>query len=138
MKSLFVDSGPLVAVVNPGDQHEPEARQGWLRLATLHLPLVSTEHVLDEVATAICRAQSPRCAADWVTQQLDSELIRWVSCGPEDWRAATNWLTRYSDQRISFTDALSFSLMRRLKITEVFTFDRHFALAGFQKWRHGD
>lgn len=134
MKALFVDSGPLVAIANPGDQHEAAAREGWLRLATLRLPLVSTEHVLDEVATAICRTQSPRRAAEWVGQQLDSGLIRWVACGPEDWRAATTWLTQYSDQQINFTDALSFTLMRRLKITEAFTFDRHFPLAGFAKW----
>lgn len=134
MKGLFVDVGPLVAVVNPGDQHEAEARRGWERLAAANLPLVSTEHVLDEVATAICRWQNPRRAAQWVRQQLDSGLIRWVSCGPEDWRTATDWLTQYSDQQISFTDALSFTLMRRLKITEAFTFDRHFLIAGFQKW----
>ena len=53
MKSLFVDSGPFVAILNPGDQHEAEARRGWQQLAELNLPLVSTEHVLDEVATAI-------------------------------------------------------------------------------------
>ncbi len=134
MKGLFVDAGPLVAVVNPGDQHEVEARSGWERLAAANLPLVSTEHVLDEVATAIGRWQSPRRAAQWVRMQLDSGLIRWVSCGPEDWRTATDWLTQYSDQQISFTDALSFTLMRRLKIVEAFTFDRHFPIAGFQKW----
>ena len=134
MKNLFVDAGPLVAVINPGDQHEAAARRGWQRLAESNIPLVSSEHVLDEVATAICRWQSPRRAADWVRQQLESRLIRWVSCGPQDWQMATDWLTRYSDQQISFTDALSFTLMRRLKITEAFTFDRHFTIAGFQKW----
>lgn len=134
MKGLFVDAGPLVAVVNPGDQHAAEARQGWERLASSNIPLVSTEHVLDEVATAISRWQNPRRAAQWVRQQLDSGLIRWTSCGPEDWRTATQWLEQYSDQQISFTDALSFTLMRRLKITEAFSFDRHFVIAGFQKW----
>jgi predicted nucleic acid-binding protein len=134
MKGLFVDAGPLLAVVNPDDQHEEEARRGWRRLAELNFLLVSTEHVLDEVATAIGRAQSPRRAAQWVRQQLDSGLIRWVSCGPEDWRIAADWLAQYSDQQISFTDALSFTLMRRLKIAEAFTFNRHFLIAGFQKW----
>ncbi len=129
-----MDAGPLVAVVNPGDQHAVEARQGWEKLASLNIPLLSTEHILDEVATAICRWQSPRRAAQWVGQQLDSGLIRWVSSGPEDWRMAADWLEQYSDQRISFTDALSFTVMRRMRITEAFSFDRHFVIAGFQKW----
>ena len=134
MKSLFIDSGPLVAIINPGDQHEEEARQGWQRLADSRLQLISTEHVLDEVTTAICRWQSPRRAAEWVRQQLDGGLIRWISCGSEDWRTATDWLTHYSDQQINFTDALSFTLMHRLRIAEAFTFDRHFPIAGFAKW----
>ena len=137
MKGLFVDAGPLVAVINPGDQHEAAARRGWQQLAEANVPLVSSEHILDEVATAICRWQNPRRAAEWVRQQLDGGLIRWVSCGPADWRTATDWLTQYSDQQISFTDALSFTLMRRLKITEAFTFDRHFTIAGFQQWAAG-
>ena len=120
MKAIFVDSGPLVAIVNPGDQHEAEARQDWQRLAESKLALISTEHILDEVAAAICRWQSPRRSAEWVRQQLNSGLIRWISCGPEDWRTATDWLTQYSDQQINFTDA--------------FTCDRHFLIAGFQKW----
>ena len=134
MRKLFVDSGPLVAAINPGDQHEEEARHGWKRIAGENLPLVSTEHVLDEVATAISRAQNPRRAARWVRQQLDSGLIRWLSCGPEEWRAAADWLEQYSDQQISFTDALSFAMMRRLRMTEAFTFDRHFVIAGFSRW----
>jgi predicted nucleic acid-binding protein len=134
MKTVFVDAGPLVAIVNPGDQHADKARQGWLRLAETRIALVSTEHVLDEVATAICRWQNPRRAVEWVRMQLDSGLIRWISSGPDDWRAATEWLTQFSDQQINFTDALSFTLMRRLRITAAFTFDRHFPIAGFEKW----
>ncbi|NLH73902.1 MAG: hypothetical protein GX456_12680 [Verrucomicrobia bacterium] len=64
MKALFVDARPLVAVVNPGDQHEAEARQALQRLAATRIPLSSTEHILDEVATAIARTQNPRQAAE--------------------------------------------------------------------------
>ena len=134
MKGLFVDSGPFVAIANPGDQYAAEARRGWQRLAAERVPLISTEHVLDEVATAICRFQDPHRAALWVRQQFDSGLIRWLSCGPTDWRTATDWMEQYSDQQISFTDALSFTLMRRMRLAEAFTFDRHFAIAGFVKW----
>jgi len=35
---------------------------------------------------------------------------------------------------VSFTDCVSFSLMRRYKLSRVFTFDRHFAAAGFTVW----
>jgi predicted nucleic acid-binding protein len=39
---------------------------------------------------------------------------------------------KFSDQKVNFTDALSFVLMKRANITEAFTFDHHFSIAGFQ------
>jgi hypothetical protein len=52
----------------------------------------------------------------------------------EDWHDALRWLEKFSDQKLSFTDCLSFSLMRREGIPSVFGFDRHFALAGYELW----
>jgi hypothetical protein len=43
-------------------------------------------------------------------------------------------LEKFSDQKLSFTDCLSFSLMRREGIPSVFGFDHHFALAGYELW----
>ena len=120
MKPLFIDSGPLVAMVNPGDQFLENAERTWQQIIPTSRPLISSDHVLDEVATAICRTQTPARAA------------RWVQAEPNDFAEATNWLEKLSDQRVNFTDALSFTLMRREKITEAFTFDRHFSFAGFQ------
>jgi len=51
----------------------------------------------------------------------------------EDFEEARTYLDKFSDQRISFTDATSFSLMRRHNIRKVFGFDRHFAMAGFEE-----
>jgi predicted nucleic acid-binding protein len=40
-------------------------------------------------------------------------------------------LRRYSDQDFSLADAVSFAVMQQRGITEAFTFDSHFATAGF-------
>jgi hypothetical protein len=50
---------------------------------------------------------------------------------------AIGFFEKYSDQHLSFTDCVSFVLMKIKKIKRVFTFDHHFQLAGFQiypKW----
>jgi predicted nucleic acid-binding protein len=52
----------------------------------------------------------------------------------EDWHEALRWLEKFADQKLSFTDCLSFSLMRREGIPAVFGFDHHFALAGYDLW----
>lgn len=121
-------------MVNPGDQFLERAETIWRQLAASSRPLISSDHILDEVATAICRTQSPARAAQWVRSQLTGDLIHWIQPGLNDLADATRWLQKLSDQKVSFTDALSFVLMRREKITEAFTFDRHFSFAGFQVW----
>jgi predicted nucleic acid-binding protein len=131
---LFIDSGPFVAVANPGDQYEEAATRTWRRLADEPRPLISSEHVLDEVGTAITRTQGASRAAAWLRGQLSSGLIRWLQTASTDLDSAIEWLEKYSDQRLSFTDAVSITLMRRERIDDVFTFDRHFTIAGFNRW----
>ena len=40
---------------------------------------------------------------------------------------------RYDDQSVDMTDALSFSIMERLRIREAFSFDDDFAVHGFTR-----
>ena len=44
---------------------------------------------------------------------------------------ALNYFNKHADQNVSFTDCISFVLMRREKIHRAFSFDRHFEFAGF-------
>jgi len=45
--------------------------------------------------------------------------------------AAFALLRRYDDQDFSFVDATSFVVMKTLGLRDAFTFDKHFATAGF-------
>jgi uncharacterized protein len=40
-------------------------------------------------------------------------------------------LSKYLDQNFSYTDAVSFAIMKRKGIKKSFSFDRHFLIAGF-------
>jgi uncharacterized protein len=39
---------------------------------------------------------------------------------------------KHSDQKVSFTDCISCALMRKNSISQIFTFDHHFALWKFK------
>lgn len=45
--------------------------------------------------------------------------------------AVTDWLERYEDQDFSFTDAVSFAVMKERGIEEAVALDHHFEVAGF-------
>jgi predicted nucleic acid-binding protein len=59
--------------------------------------------------------------------------VRFVSAELEE--RALAWLRRHDDRPYSFVDATSFALMRSLRMTDAFAFDRDFAAAGFAELR---
>jgi predicted nucleic acid-binding protein len=42
------------------------------------------------------------------------------------------YVKRFSDQKLTFTDTINMAVMRRLGLRKVFSFDWHFGLLGFQ------
>jgi predicted nucleic acid-binding protein len=46
--------------------------------------------------------------------------------------AAHKVLSKFEDQVFSYTDAVSFSVMKQEGIIEAFSFDKHFITAGFK------
>jgi predicted nucleic acid-binding protein len=61
----------------------------------------------------------------------DSEDMRIERSSRRDEVKAIEFFRKFADQKVSFTDCLSFAIMNRVGLKEVFTFDRHFGLAGF-------
>ncbi len=134
MNALFVDTGALVARVLPRDQYYRASGRGWNTLEDIEVKLFSSEHVLDEAVSLLSRQAGGDYAARWARDHLASEEIAWLNAGPDDWQEALRLLQKFSDQKVSCTDCLSFALMRREGISAVFGFDQHFELAGFELW----
>ena len=126
---IFVDTGAFLALYRKRDQYHREAARIW---PSLERPLLTSNHVVDELATLLGRLVGFAEAADRVEDLYGSESIDVLSSTREDELQAVGWMRKYSDQQVSFTDCLSFAMMRRHNIRTAFTFDRHFRAAGFR------
>ena len=126
---IFVDTGAFLALYYRRDQNHAQAARLW---TTLEPPVLTSNHIVDEFATALGRRVGGRFAADCVADLYASPVIDVLPSSREDELDALWWMRKYADQRISFTDCVSFALMRRRRIRAAFTFDRHFKLAGFE------
>ena len=131
MRKLFVDTGAFLAKEIVSDQHHASATKQWE--AAAEFVLFSSEHVLDECATLLARRTTYAWASSWGKEALESG-IEWLQAAPSDLNAAFVLMRKYADQGVSFTDCLSFLLMKRAGLREVFGFDRHFEAAGFRLW----
>ena len=131
---IFIDTGAFLGRYLKRDEHHEKALKGFVRLAEKGPPAVTSCHVLDETVTLLGRWAGHRFAAERARAMHASRALRVVRPTEEDEVEALAEFERFADQKISFTDALSFVLMRRLGIRQAFAFDRHFPMAGFALW----
>jgi predicted nucleic acid-binding protein len=114
------------------DQYHAEA----VTIAERHLAAggryIGTTLILGELYSHLLYLRGPAGARAALTHLLDDPVHEWVDISGELVREAkTRWLTRFTDQRFSLVDAVSFEIMRREKLTRAFAFDHHFEVAGF-------
>lgn len=127
---IFVDTGAFIGRYLDRDSLHRRALEVWGQLGAERL--FTSNHVLDETLTYIGRRASYQFAAECGEQLYGSEKLEIIYSDQEDEIAALLLFRKFADQRVSFTDCVSFALMRKFGIETVFTFDRHFMHAGFR------
>jgi hypothetical protein len=132
---IFIDTSAFYALEDADDQHHKDALIIRNRFATHRPTLVTTHHVLDESVTLIGARLSPQKATRFGNALLASKIIAMVRTDESVEQAGLSLYERFEQSRISFTDCLSFAVMRALGIRKAFAFDRHFEQAGFENLR---
>jgi uncharacterized protein len=133
LRALFIDTGAFLAKEIAADQNHRSAVEFWNRIHEDGPRIYSSEHVLDETATLLARRTSYSWSAEWGRDVLASG-IHFLSAEDGDLAAAFALMKKFADQAVSFTDCVSFVLMKKQGLRDVFGFDRHFAAAGYRLW----
>jgi predicted nucleic acid-binding protein len=128
---LFIDTGgfyALVAAKSPAHQNAvaimEESRRTRRRAVT-------TDYILDETATLLRARGLTKQLAEFfrlseVTQALS---IEWMT--PDRCASARHFMLKHLDQEFSFTDCVSFVVMKELRLMDALATDAHFRIAGF-------
>lgn len=97
-----------------------------------HRRLVTTNLVVAETHALLMR-RAGRTSALTFALTVDEPPNVVVRSTQELERAATReWLSRYTDQDFSLTDAVSFAVMTERGVREALSLDNHFVVAGFR------
>jgi predicted nucleic acid-binding protein len=129
---VFIDTGAWIALAVVRDSMHERARETWTSLLEAGArPVVSVPVVL-ETFTYLQRKVSHDLAARWWSSLGDVRLLERVECSAADVNAAMKFFERRDLHKLSLVDATSFVLMRRHKLRVAFSFDTHFAAAGFR------
>jgi predicted nucleic acid-binding protein len=128
--TVFIDTGAFLARYLSNDVYHAQAVAVWKRLRGK--TLFTSNHVIDETLTLLARRAGGRFAADRAENIYASQALEIIYTTPDDELQAVQLLRKYSDQNVSFTDCISFALMKTRRIALAFSFDHHFHRAGFR------
>lgn len=127
MKDLvYIDTGAFLARYSANDSQHKRSLDIWKKLESSKL--ITSNHVLDETMTLIGRRAGYAFAADRGEAIMNSKILNVLYTDKETEENALTFFRKYADQGLSFTDAISFSIVTGMKIKTVFSFDGHFDL----------
>ncbi|MBI4564852.1 MAG: type II toxin-antitoxin system VapC family toxin [Planctomycetes bacterium] len=126
MRALFVDSGVWIGCVHESDPLHARAKA--ILDAPTALSPIANELILSESTTLLRRVLSAPRVTQFARDLIDGRTGTLVRSETSDWREALRIMEKYADQRISFADAVSIAMIRRLNIEKVASFDKHFKI----------
>ncbi len=131
-RSIFIDTGAFLALEDASDQHHQEAVQFRDEvLAGGSYDLITTSYILDEVLTLIRSRLGIPASIRFCRAIRRSRALQIVSVSQEIEERALDLFEHYHDKNFSFTDCVSFVVMKDREIQEAFAFDHHFEQIGF-------
>ena len=132
-RQIFVDASFWITRRDTQDARYAWAKRQVIEMVAARMSFVSSTLVFAEVHARFARNAGVRnqvIADFWENQLMQLEIPTYA-----DHRAAIELLRAYDDKEFSFCDAMSFILMRRLKIAEAAALDDHFEQMGeFKVW----
>ena len=126
---IFVDTGYLLAVLNPRDAHFERA-QRWA--AVVREPLITTEYVLWELVNSLSHPVDRSKAHAAIGEITSSENWELVQATPALFSEGLSLHRMRPDKHWSLTDCVSFIVMQQRGLKQCLAHDQHFEQAGFE------
>lgn len=132
MSTAFLDTSGWFAALSPKEAKHRPARTTYRTWIEGGFRLVTTNLVVAEMHILLTRFRGAEEGVRFLDSLYQDASHQVVFVDRDIERAAVDrWLRRYADQQLSLADAVSFEVMRSLRIREVLALDVHFKLAGF-------
>lgn len=131
IKPLFMDSGgfyELVSVDSPAHKKAVRIMEDAFRV---HRLAITTDYIIDETATLLrARGLGNQLTEFFELIETSQALtVEWTT--PDRFASARQMMLKHLDQDFSFTDCVSFVVMKELRLNDALVTDRHFRTAGF-------
>ena len=129
---VFLDTAGWFAALSPRDERHAPASTYYNSALGGGTRFVTTNLVVAEMHVLLVRRAGVEAGIRFLDSLYADPAHDVVFVTRDIEREATDrWLRPFADHPFSLTDAVSFEMMRTERLKAAFTFDRHFAIAGF-------
>lgn len=129
-QALMLDSGPLISLYTPNDPEKNTIKELLQQIESQSYPVCITHLTIAETHRRILYDVNQGIAMSFLSNIYDRTINIFELQDP-DIQDAIGIIARYSDQQISYTDAISMAVMKRIGIRKILTYDHHFQILNF-------
>jgi predicted nucleic acid-binding protein len=131
-EAVFVDSGAWIGLALMTDARHDQALEQLELLQRAGARLHTSVPVVIETFTFLDRKAYRDIALSWKDSIHERGVVKILPCEFHDLQDSWEYFRRLDLRKLSAVDATSFAIMKRAQIRVAFTFDHHFAAAGFK------
>lgn len=122
----YVDTSALIAFTDGSDTHHPL----FFRLFADPPPLVTTSLVIAEGHGWFLRRYDETRALQFMAFTENMDMMTIAEVGKQEIISATSFLRKFSDQKLTLTDAMGLYIMQETNIPCCWSTDFHMGLTG--------
>lgn len=130
-ENIFVDTSAWVALADRDDANHKKAARIYPSLLSGRGRMVTSNFVIGETYILLLKELGHAAAFAFLERTRTSPRIIRVYSTEHLETEAEALLRKYDDHDFSYTDAVSFLIMKKQKLKKAFSFDKHFLSAGF-------
>jgi predicted nucleic acid-binding protein len=128
--TTYVDTSAFLALVDLDAREHHTAGRIWTELLDNDDRLITCNYVIVETCALLHKRCGVSALRAFLEDILPAVLVEWVDVPLHN--AGISGLLMSSRKGPNIVDCVSFAAMRKLAVTDAFTFDRHFSDQGFR------
>lgn len=126
---VFIDASAWIAIYVANDIYHKAAKQRYELLKKRRDLFYTNDYALAEVYTRLIYSFHLKIAKKfhhWIKIGVDGHQLSILEVDPAVRERTWRELQKYSDHKLSFTDATIIANFKNYHLDEIFTFDKHF------------
>lgn len=128
---VFTDTGAFAALQDDSDRHHAAAAV-FIRSPPPSCQFYTSNFIVDETITLLRNRMGHKSAVMFADAMLQTARFEVISVDSSVERSAVDVFKRFKDKELSFTDCVTISLVRSLRLDGVFGFDSDFTSVGLR------